>query len=56
MDRELEELIRGSNNTRSKRNAIREKKLLWKTRIIPYHVPSHMSKQWLLWSSMWFRS
>ena len=43
MDPELEEIIHGPNITRSKRNAVREKKLLWKTRIIPYYVPSHMS-------------
>ena len=48
MDRELEELIHGSNLTRTKRNAIREKKILWKTRIIPYYVPPHMSKKLML--------
>ena len=54
MDPELEELLHGSNKTRTKRNAIREKKRLWKTRIIPYKVLSHMSKNWILFFQILF--
>lgn len=29
--------------TRTKRNAVKERKLLWTSRVIPYYVPPHMS-------------
>ena len=45
LDPELEDYIRNGGNSR---NAIREKKRLWNTRIIPYYIPSYMS--------MYFRS
>ena len=45
LDPELEDYIRNGGNSR---NAIREKKRVWSTRIIPYYIPSHMS--------MYFRS
>ena len=45
LDPELEDYIRNGGNSR---NAIREKKRVWSTRIIPYYIPSYMS--------MYFRS
>ena len=42
LDSELEELIR-EKKKRKKRNATRQKKRLWTSRIIPYVVPSYMS-------------
>ena len=45
LDPELEDYIRNGGNSR---NAIREKKRVWNTRIIPYYIPSYMS--------MYFRS
>lgn len=43
-DSDLEELIHGQKRKRRrKRNATREKKRLWTSRIIPYHVPQYMS-------------
>lgn len=42
LDSDLEELIRGQKK-RKKRNATREKKRLWTSRIIPYVVPDYMS-------------
>ena len=45
LDPELEDYIRNGGNSR---NAIREKKRVWTTRIIPYYIPSYMS--------MYFRS
>ena len=40
LDPELEDYIRNGGNSR---NAIREKKRAWNTRIIPYQIPSYMS-------------
>lgn len=42
LDPELEQLLR-IKKEKVKRNAIREKKRLWNTRMIPYFVPSEMS-------------
>ena len=47
LDPELKRLIShfsSGNSSRVKRNAIREKKRLWTSRVIPYLVPSYMSK------------
>lgn len=35
--------------TRTKRNAVKERKLLWTSRVIPYYVPPHMCE----WSINW---
>ena len=40
LDPELEEYIRNGANSR---NAIRSRKRLWTSRIIPYRIPSYMS-------------
>jgi len=40
-DPELEEDIRHGGNPR---NGVRSRKRLWTSRIIPYHIPSRMSK------------
>ena len=40
IDPELEEYIKNGQNSR---NAIRSRKRLWTSRIIPYQIPSHMS-------------
>ena len=39
-DPELKEYIKNGQNSR---NAIRERKRLWTSRIIPYQIPSDMS-------------
>ena len=41
LDPELKEYIKTGGNSR---NAIRGRKRLWTSRIIPYRVPSHMSR------------
>ena len=45
LDPELEETIRHGMNSR---NGLRQRKRLWTSRIIPYHIPS--------WMSMYLRS
>ena len=40
LDPELEDYIRNGGNSR---NAIREKKRVWNTRIIPYQIPCYIS-------------
>ena len=45
LDPELEEYVKTGGNSR---NAIREKKRVWSSRVIPYRIPSWMS-MYLVW-------
>lgn len=41
-------MIEDGKKGRVRRNAVRQKKRLWMTRIIPYYIPRHMSEYYLV--------
>lgn len=47
-DEDLEKLLHLPNRTRTKRNAVRARKRLWQSRIIPYKLTPDMSKHYNL--------
>ncbi|KXJ14198.1 Zinc metalloproteinase nas-13 [Exaiptasia diaphana] len=44
MDEELERDLHMPVRTRTKRNAVRKRKMLWTSRVIPYYIPGFMSR------------